>query len=295
MFRALLQRLGAAGRVAIPDDLWRATVETLPFIARLDVVDRERLRRLAEALLADKEMAAAGELELNAQIQVNIAAQACLPILNLGIDWYHGWNSIVVYPGEFLVPRELVDDDGVVHEYIEPIAGEAWDGGPLLVSWEDAQIAGEPDRCGYNVVIHEFTHKIDLLNGDADGVPPFDHQLHPTLDVRVWQQALEDAYERFNAELDLIEATLPAHLSPDDEAADAYYAHLPLDAYAAHNPGEFFAVSSEAFFVDPSRLAQAFPPWYRQLALFFRQDPLGLGFGPDRGPAPPDGAGGGAP
>ncbi|MFO0207499.1 MAG: zinc-dependent peptidase, partial [Betaproteobacteria bacterium] len=119
MFKALLERLGAAGRVAIPDDLWRATVETLPFIARLDVVDRERLRRLAEALLADKEMAAAGELELNAQIQVNIAAQACLPILNLGIDWYRGWNSIVVYPGEFLVPREVVDDDGVVHEYIE--------------------------------------------------------------------------------------------------------------------------------------------------------------------------------
>ena len=295
MFRALLDRLGAAGRVAIPEDLWRATVEALPFIARLDVVDRERLRRLAEALLADKEMAAAGELELDAQIQVNIAAQACLPILNLGIDWYHGWNSIVVYPGEFLVPREVVDDDGVVHEYIEPIAGEAWDGGPLLVSWEDAQIAGEPDRCGYNVVIHEFTHKIDLLNGDADGVPPFDHQLHPTLDVRVWQQALEDAYERFSAELDLIEAALPAHLSPDDEAADAYYAHLPLDAYAAHNPGEFFAVSSEAFFVDPTRLAQAFPPWYRQLALFFRQDPLGLGVGPDSGLAPAGSTRGGAP
>jgi Mlc titration factor MtfA (ptsG expression regulator) len=295
MFKALLERLGAAGRVAIPDDLWRATVEVLPFVARLDAVDRERLRRLAETLLADKEMAAAGELELNAQIQVNIAAQACLPILNLGIDWYRGWNSIVVYPGEFLVPREVVDDDGVVHEYVEPIAGEAWDGGPLLVSWEDAQIAGQPDRGGYNVVIHEFTHKIDLLNGDADGVPPFSHQLHPSLDVRAWQQALQDAYERFNAELDLIEATLPAHLAPDDEAADAHYAHLPLDAYAAHNPGEFFAVSSEAFFVDPARLGQAFPRWYRQLALFFRQDPLGLGVGPDDGPAPAGGARGGAP
>lgn len=295
MFRALLERLGAAGRVAIPDDLWQTTVEALPFIARLDIVDRERLRRLAEALLADKEMAAAGDLELNAQIQVNIAVQACLPILNLGIDWYRGWNSIVVYPGEFLVPREVVDDDGVVHEYVEPIAGEAWDGGPLLVSWEDAQIAGQPNRGGYNVVIHEFTHKIDLLNGDADGVPPFDHQLHPALEMRAWQKSLEDAYERFNAELDLIEASLPAHLSPDDEAADAYYAHLPLDPYAALNPGEFFAVSSEAFFVNPTRLAQAFPPWYRQLALFFRQDPLGLGVGPDRGPAPADSAGGGAP
>jgi MtfA peptidase len=274
MFKALLERLGASGRVAIPDDLWRATVEALPFVARLDALDRQRLRRLAEALLAEKEMSAAGDLELNAAIQVNIAAQACLPVLNLGIEWYRGWDSIVVYPGEFLVPREVVDDDGVVHEYVEPIAGEAWDGGPLLLSWEDAQIGAGDGGSGYNVVIHEFTHKIDMLNGDADGVPPFDRRLHPQLDAHGWQQALDDAYERFNAELDLIEGSLPDGLAPDDEAADAHYAHLPLDAYAAYDLGEFFAVSSEAFFVDPARLEQAFPQWYRQLAQFFRQDPL---------------------
>jgi Mlc titration factor MtfA (ptsG expression regulator) len=274
MFKALLERLGASGRVAIPDELWRATVNTLPFVARLDAVDRDRLRRLAEALLAEKEMSAASDLELNAQIQVNIATQACLPILNLGIDWYRGWSSIVVYPGEFLVPREVMDDDGVVHEYVEPIAGEAWDGGPLILSWEDAQLTQADGRMGYNVVIHEFTHKLDMLSGDADGMPPFDRRLHPDLDPATWQATLEDAYERFNAELDLIEASLPAGLDPDSEEADAHYAHLPLDPYAAQNTGEFFAVSSEAFFVDPARMEQAFPQWYRQLALFFRQDPL---------------------
>jgi Mlc titration factor MtfA (ptsG expression regulator) len=237
-------------------------------------VDRDRLRKLAESLLGEKEMSAASDLELNAEIQVNIAAQACLPILNLGIEWYRGWNSIVVYPGEFLVPREVTDDDGVVHEYVEPIAGEAWDGGPLILSWEDAQITHEDGRAGYNVVIHEFTHKLDMLNGDADGVPPFDRRLHPDLDLQAWQAALEDAYERFNAELDLIEAALPPGVDPDSEEADTHYAHLPLDAYAAQNTGEFFAVSSEAFFVDPARIEQAFPDWYRQLALFFRQDPL---------------------
>lgn len=275
MFKALLERLGATQRVAIPEELWRATVNALPFVARLDAVDRERLRRLCEALLADKEMSAASDLELNAEIQVNIAVQACLPILNLGIEWYRGWSSIVVYPSEFLVSREIVDDDGVVHEYVEPITGEAWDGGPLLVSWEDAQVSGEDGQASYNVVIHEFTHKIDMLDGDADGVPPLDRQLHPQLSRAGWQAALDDAYERFNAEIDLIESTLPAGTDPDSDAADPYYRHLPLDAYAASNPAEFFAVSSEAFFVDPARLEQAFPEWYRQLALFFRQDPLG--------------------
>lgn len=274
MFKALLERLGASGRVAIPDELWRATVDMLPFVARLDAVDRDRLRKLAEALLAEKEMSAASDLELNAEIQVNIAAQACLPILNLGIEWYRGWSSIVVYPGEFLVPREVMDDDGVVHEYVEPIAGEAWDGGPLILSWEDAQLTQADGRVGYNVVIHEFTHKLDMLSGDADGMPPFDRRLHPDLDTATWQATLEDAYERFNAELDLIEASLPEGLDADSEEADAHYAHLPLDPYAAQNAGEFFAVSSEAFFVDPVKMEQAFPEWYRQLALFFRQDPL---------------------
>jgi MtfA peptidase len=275
MFKSLLARLGAANRVAVPDDLWDAALAHLPFVARLDAIERGRLRALCERLLAEKEMSAAGELELTAPMQVLIAVQACLPVLNLGIEWYHGWSSIVVYPGEFLVPREITDDTGVVHEYTEPISGEAWEGGPLLLSWEDAAgNSGHGGEFGYNVVIHEFTHKLDMLNGEPDGVPPFDRGLHPRLDAGAWRGALLDAFERFNAELELIETELPPGVDPDSEMADGYYAHLPLDPYAGHDEGEFFAVSSEAFFVDPVRLERAFPEWYRLLAAFFRQDPL---------------------
>lgn len=277
MFKALLARLGAANRVAIPDDLWQQAVEHLPYIAVLDGVDRARLRTLCEELLAEKEMSAAGELELNSQMQVLIAIQACLPILNLGIDWYRGWTGIVVYPSEFVVPREVTDEDGVVHEYEEPISGEAWDGGPLIVSWSDVQddADSDPDATwSYNVVIHEFTHKLDMLNGDPDGMPPFDRTLHPQLDRAAWRATLDDAFERFNAELDLIAAELPAGVDPDSEEADPHYAHLPLDPYAAHDEGEFFAVSSEQFFIDPERLQRAFPDWYALLVQFFRQDPL---------------------
>jgi Mlc titration factor MtfA (ptsG expression regulator) len=219
-------------------------------------------------------MAGAAGLELTSGMQVNIAVQACLPILHLGLDWYRGWRSIVVYPGEFLVPRSVTDDVGVVHEYTEPIAGEAWDGGPVLLSWEDAQRASTEFGAAYSVVIHEFTHKIDLLNGDADGVPPFSPSLHAGLDARTWLAALDDAFHRFVAELELVEGELPPSIDPESSDADPYYAHLPLDAYAAQDEGEFFAVSSEAFFVEPGRMQQAFPAWYAQLAAFFRQDPL---------------------
>jgi hypothetical protein len=274
MFKSLLARLGASSTVAIPDALWEAALASLPFVARLDAAERTRLRALAERLLGEKEMAAAGELELTAAMQVDIAVQACLPILNLGLGWYRGWTSIVVYPSEFLVPRELTDEDGVVHQFVEPIAGEAWDGGPLLLSWDDAQRREGDLGLAYNVVIHEFTHKIDMLDGDADGVPPFTRSSHPELDPQEWTAALAEAFERFNAELELIEHELPPGLDPDDEAADRYYTHLPLDPYAGQDEGEFFAVSSEAFFVAPARLHAAFPDWYRQLALFFKQDPL---------------------
>lgn len=270
MLKTLLDRLRPAAHVRIDDALWRSTLDSLPFLGRLDEAQRQRLRELAQQFLADKEFAAAGELQLTAAMQVSIAAQACLPVLNLGLGAYRGWTSIVVYPDEFLVPRQVTDEDGVVHEYVDQIAGEAWDGGPLLLSWADAQM-GKPD---YNVVIHEFTHKLDMANGDADGLPPFDRRLHPRLSAGRWREALDDAFERLSAELELIEAEIPPDVDPESPAADAYYARLPLDAYAATDPGEFFAVSSEAFFVSPARLRDAFPAWYGLLAEFFLQDPL---------------------
>jgi hypothetical protein len=272
MLKSLLARLHPAAHVHIDDGLWRAAFAALPFLARLDGGERQRLRELAQKFLADKEMAAAGDLELTAAMQVSIAVQACLPVLKLGLGGYRGWTSIVVYPDEFLVPREITDEAGVVHEYVEPIAGEAWDGGPLLLSWADAQSSVD----GCNVVIHEFTHKLDMANGDADGVPPFDRRLHAGLNAERWRRVLVDAFERLNAELDLIEAEMPPDMDPDSQAADAYFARLPIDAYAATDPGEFFAVSSEAFFVAPQRLRDAFPEWYALLADFFLQDPLAV-------------------
>jgi MtfA peptidase len=274
MLKTFLKRLTGTATVAIPQDLWAEAVRQLPFLARLDDDELAELRAMTGELLGIKEMAGAGDLELNAAMQVNIALQACLPVLNLGLDWYRGWSSIVVYPDEFLVPRSVTDEAGVVHEYVEPISGEAWERGPLVLSWADAQRSVTAGGAAYAVVIHEFVHKIDLLDGQADGVPPFSSDLHPNLTRSRWDSVLDDAFNRFNAELELIESELPSGIDPDDDEADRYYARLPIDTYAAQDPAEFFAVSSEAFFVEPARLRQVFPDWYALLGEFFRQDPL---------------------
>jgi len=137
----------------------------LPFLP-----DSPKLKDLALLFLAEKQFTAAHGFELTDAMRVSIAAQACLPILELGLDWYRGWTGIVVYPGDFRVRRSEVDEDGVVHEWDDELAGEAMPGGPVVISWDAAAYDSH-----INVVIHEFAHKLDMLDGVADGMPP----LHP--------------------------------------------------------------------------------------------------------------------
>ena len=250
MIGSFIRRL-LRGEVArpIPEPLWQETLTALPFLARLDADELARLRSLAEQFLAEKEFSTAGPLELSDAMCVSIAVQGCLPILNLGLDHYRGWVGIVVYPDEFVIPRSIQDEDGIVHEYDEVASGEAWGGGPLLVSWRDVQMAGE----GYNVVIHEFAHKLDMENGEADGIPP----LPPGISREVWDRTLLDAYEDFCVELD---------------AADEAGLDTEIDPYATEHPGELFAVLSELFFEQPELVQRRFPEFHALLARFYRID-----------------------
>jgi len=241
-------------RTGIDDALWGRVVAGLPFLAGLSREESARFRELALLFLHEKEMHGAGGFALTDEIRLAITVQAVLPILNLGLDFYDGWVGVVVYPSEFRVRRQEVDEDGVVHEWQDDLSGEAWPGGPVLLSWEDVTIGtatpeegGEP---GYNVVIHEFAHKIDMLKGEADGYP----KPHPDMDRGVWERTLESAYARFAGMVDREVETL-------------------LDPYAAEHPAEFFAVASETFFTDPHALKEEFPGLYQQLKLFYRQDP----------------------
>ena len=251
--------------------LWARTLAAHDFLARLPPARREQLRARVAWFLASKAMTGAAGFELGDEARLSIAAQACLPILELEPALYEGWSEVIVYPGGFLIPRTDVDEDGVVHEYVQEAAGEAWEGGPVVLSWADA--APSPLRpAGFNVVIHEFAHKLDLQYGEADGMPWLG--AHPDLKPSAWRTVIERSFDTFCTALDTVESAIPADVDPESEAADRWYARLPLDPYAATDLPEFFAVSSEAFFVGPRPLRAALPDWYDLLRRYYRQDPL---------------------
>ncbi|AMD48738.1 zinc-dependent peptidase [Bordetella holmesii] len=257
----------AAMQARIPEPLWKDVLEAYPFLGALIDTDLSELRRRAAWLLASKQINGAAGLQLTDFMRLAICAQAALPILKLDPRLYEGWDEIIVYPSGFAIAQSVQDEDGVVHEYMEEAAGQAWDGGPVVLSWDDAANA----QGAFNVVIHEFAHKLDLQAGDADGTP--DLSAYRDLRPRVWREVLQTSLAHFCTALDEIEASIPADVDPESDEADPWYGQLPLDPYAASDEAEFFAVSSEHFFVDPWALARSMPHWYALLSSYYRQDP----------------------
>lgn len=234
--------------MTVADSEWLEAM-TLPLFAGLLEAERNALRELAARLLADKALTPVSGAVLDPRTRVFIAAQAVLPIMNLGYRAYQGWREIILYPGEFIPDREVTDDYGVVHRVRHPLSGEAWEGGPLVLSLDDVASSG---LCqGYNVVIHEFAHKLDMRNGAVDGLPV----LHSGMSVETWASVFNAAYKDFCRRVDA------------DQDTD-------IDPYAAESPAEFFAVLSEYFFEAPDILQRVYPAVYQQMQAYYRQDPL---------------------
>ncbi|HET6655889.1 MAG TPA: M90 family metallopeptidase [Gammaproteobacteria bacterium] len=237
-------------RRPIAEAHWRHALEQCAPARRLGASDQARLRVLATLFLDGKSIEPVQGLALEETDHVLLAAQACVPILKLGIDWYDGWHSLVIYPEVFVPTRDEMDEAGVVHRSRHTLSGEAWGRGPAILSWPDVLSAGDPP--GHNVVIHEMAHKLDMLNGDSNGFPP----LHRRMDRREWSRAFTDAWDRLQDDW--------AHRRP-----------LPFDNYGLESPAEFFAVASETFFEQPAVLRAELPELYRQLTRFYRQQPAG--------------------
>ena len=136
------QRERTLEKRAIPDALWQATLDRFPFLKRRSAADLKRLREFATLFLAQKEFTGAGGLQVTDEMAVAIAAQACVPVLRLGLECYCGFVGIVVHPDAVAAQREVTDESGVVHEYVEELSGEAMEGGPLMLSWSDVAEAG---------------------------------------------------------------------------------------------------------------------------------------------------------
>jgi Mlc titration factor MtfA (ptsG expression regulator) len=165
----------------LADELWLGTLAAYPFLETLDPAARGRLRELSMAFLREKEFHGAAGLAVTDSMALAVAAQACLPLVWLtpaappmaALQWYDDFVGIVLHRGEVLARREVTDESGVVHHYREALTGEAMDGGPVMLSWSDVANAGATAEEGYNVVIHEFAHKIDMRDGGSRRLPAF--------------------------------------------------------------------------------------------------------------------------
>jgi MtfA peptidase len=248
----------------IDERLWQRATHGYGFMRGLSVEENRRLRLIASDFLSRKTIVGAAGVEITERMRVEIAAQASILVLELGVDYFDGWRDIIVYPSQFMPEREVIDEVGVVHLTRDTLAGEAWLHGPVVLSYEDVARTGTADAIdGFNVVIHEFAHKLDMINGEANGLPP----LGRGMSMRDWKDAFMPAYLHFCEAVDKAEA----QSAYDGGAA---LDELLIDPYASENPAEFFAVLSEAFFEIPENIMAAYPKVYEQLRLFYKQDPL---------------------
>ena len=243
---------------AIPEPLWQTTLQQYAFLADRPVAEQQQLRRLTSQFLAEKEFSGAHGLVVSDAMAVAVAAQACLPVLHwgtAGLRFYDDFKGIVIHPGAMLARREVTDAIGVVHRYSEVLAGEAMQGGPVTLSWQDVAEGGELAGQGYNVVIHEFVHKIDMhssAGSEPNGCPPL-----PSRAARAhWQAVMQPAYDAFKSRVVM---------------AERFGGEHPwMDAYGATSPAEFFAVACEAYFVNRKRFEQEFGEMTALFDAFFK-------------------------
>jgi Mlc titration factor MtfA (ptsG expression regulator) len=233
----------------LPPETWSWLVEDHPILAGLAPAGLTRLRELSTLFLHEKVFEGADGLDLTPSMREVISVQACLPILALGLEYYENWKTTIVVPDVFVEEHTSFDAAGVVHEWEEDKSGESWDSGPVLLSWKDVEASGWGD--GYNVIIHEAAHRLDMLDGDVNGRP----SLHPGMDATEWGTVFSAAFADLK------------------RRAGRKKKRLPIDPYAIEDDGEFFAVTSEYFFEKPALLAGEYPDVYRLLAAFYRQDP----------------------
>ncbi len=220
---------------------------------RLTRSERTRLGQLVQVFIAEKHWEGCGGLELTEEMQVTIAAQACILVLGRDDSLYSDVASILVYPSTMITPPRKL---GTFEQPRAPIAdghailGEAMLGGPVILAW-DSVLAGAREEIAGNVVFHELAHKIDMANGSIDGTPPL------TRKERLrWQKVMSAAYDELHARLRL-------------------GIHSVIDGYGATNEAEFFAVATETFFTRPDELAFESPPLYALLSDFYRVVPVG--------------------
>lgn len=235
-------------RHPIPHHIWHSVTRQIVVLRGLDAVQMAHLRELTTWFLHSKSINGVQGLEVTLSMRVAVAAQACLLILNLDIDYFDNWVEVILYPGAFRVNHEQMDEIGLVHNEANVLTGESWLRGPVILSWDDVERDTYHFRPGHNIVLHEFAHKLDGINGATNGMPP----LHSGMSRKRWAEDLSGAYEALCLQVAAGESPM-------------------INAYAATSPAEFFAVLSEYYFTAPDILKDCCPSVHRQLTMFYGQ------------------------
>lgn len=225
-----------------------------PLTAALPADLRPRHEGAVQLLLAEKHFEGAAGLAVTREMELAVAGLAALLQLRPDADWYPGLDTVLVYPEAFVVDHDVHDEHGFVHEGEDELAGESWQRGVVILSWQDvAREAGHRD--GYNVVLHEFAHQLDELTGEADGCPP----LHDADLAARWPEVFAAAFARHRKLLRRRREVL-------------------FDENAAESPAEFFATAVELFFEYPRDLKGEYGDVHAALAAWLALDPAGWAF-----------------
>ena len=248
------RRRGTLERTPLGESERAVVARNLVVYDLLSEDDRRELEGKTQVLLAEKSFEGCGGLELTDEHRLTIAAHGALLLLHRDTDYYPVLDSVLVYPTAFLAPVRHPVGAVAAIETEEERLGESWNAGSLVLSWEDALAdIADPDG-GISVLIHEFAHQLDEENTTGEGVPT----LGSRAEYKEWHEVFSREYEAHCEDVDSGRRTL-------------------LDEYAAESPAEFFAVTSEAFFLLPLDLRMRHPDLYRRLAEYYRQDPASWG------------------
>ena len=229
---------------------WRAVLEQqVPFYRRLPKPQKEILESLVQLFLSEKDFYGCDGFEVDERVRLTIAGHACLLLLGRSFSHYDDIRSILVYPDVYRV-QHAWEHGMIVHEGEEVRAGEASSHGQVVLAWSECEHAANDSHSPHNVILHEFAHQLDYLDGSADGAPPLSGE-----QASHWQQTMTEAYEH-------LQNTIEHH-------------HKPwLDPYGATEPADFFAVLTEAFFQQPAHLRHEQPKVFKALKDYYRFDPL---------------------
>lgn len=209
-----------------------------------------KLQELINDFLYKKQFVGCQGLEINDEIKLTIAAEACLLILNRPSRRYAGLKWIYVYPTAFIAQREEQDEYGIVSNTRNHLLGESWHNGKVILAWDNVEYGIDNYSDGRNVVLHEFAHQLDQEDGVSNGAP----LLYTKDSYRIWSRVFSKEF---------------TELQESVEQGD----HSLIDSYGATNAAEFFAVVTELFFERPVQMENRHPELFEQLKKYYRLDP----------------------